>query len=73
MNRGKIVSMYARLTAWHVLWWCISLFACNEQFCIYVGSLLFRVCGTFLVFVILICLVFLIILRFLSKGSLCAL
>ena len=45
-------------SAWHVSWWCISLFACNEQFCIYVGSLLFRVCGTFLVFVILICLVF---------------
>ena len=42
--------------------------------CVYMWEVYcFDVCGTFLASVILICLVFFNILRFLSKGSVCAL
>ena len=55
--------------------WCISLFACNGQFCIYVGSLLFRYLWYILESVILIKIMSCIfnILRFLSKGAVCTL
>ena len=54
---GGGVFRYLRVMANFVYMW--------EVYC-------FDVCGTFLMSVILICLVFFYILRFLSKGSVCA-